>query len=65
MNMNICETENRGFEMALNTRNIETKDFSWNSTVTFNYNKEEIKSLIDALPTTSPTATTPSPSASR
>ena len=47
MNMNICETENRGFEMALNTRNIETKDFSWNSTVTFNYNKEEIKSLID------------------
>ena len=47
MNMNICETENQGFEMALNTRNIDTKDFTWNSTVTFNYNKEKIKSLID------------------
>lgn len=47
MNMNICETENRGFEMALNTRNINTKDFKWNSTVTFNYNKEKVVSLTD------------------
>lgn len=47
MNMNICKTENRGFEMALNTRNIDTKGFRWNSSITFNYNKEKIVSLID------------------
>jgi TonB-linked SusC/RagA family outer membrane protein len=47
MNMNICETKNTGFELALNTRNIDTRDFKWNSTVTFNYNKEKIKSLTD------------------
>jgi hypothetical protein len=47
MNMNICETKNSGFEFALNTRNIDTRDFKWNSTVTFNYNKEKIKSLTD------------------
>lgn len=47
MNKNAAETENRGIEMALNTRNIVKKDFTWSSTVTFTANKEKIKSLID------------------
>jgi TonB-linked SusC/RagA family outer membrane protein len=46
-NMNICETNNEGFEFALNTRNVDTKYFTWNSTVTFNQNKEKIVSLIE------------------
>ena len=46
-NMNICETKNSGIELALRTRNIETKDFSWSSAVTFSYNKEKIVSLAD------------------
>lgn len=46
-NMNICKTKNTGIELALNTRNIVQRDFKWSSTVTFNYNKEKIMSLID------------------
>ena len=48
MNKNAAETENRGIELALNTRNIVKKDFTWSSTVTFNQpTKEKIKSLIE------------------
>lgn len=44
-NMNLCETENRGFELTANTRNIVTKDFSWTSALTFAANKEKIVRL--------------------
>ncbi|MDO5446255.1 MAG: TonB-dependent receptor [Prevotellaceae bacterium] len=44
-NVNLAKTRNSGIEVALNTRNIETKDFSWSSALTFSYNKEEIKGL--------------------
>ena len=44
-NMNICQTKNRGLEVALNTRNIVTKDFEWSSSFTFATNKEEILKL--------------------
>ena len=44
--LNICETKNKGFEFTLNTRNIITKDFTWSSTLTYTYNKEEISKLI-------------------
>lgn len=47
-NMNICKTKNNGIEVALNTRNIITKDFTWTSNLTFNYNKEKIKQLATA-----------------
>lgn len=47
MNRNAAETENRGIEIALNTRNIVKKDFTWSSTITFTSNNEKIKSLID------------------
>lgn len=43
--MNLCETENRGFEFTANTRNIVTKDFKWTSALTFATNKEEIVAL--------------------
>lgn len=44
-NMNICETETSGLELALNTRNIVTKDFTWTSNLTFTWNKEKITRL--------------------
>jgi len=47
MNKNAAKTENRGVEIAINSRNIVKKDFTWSSTVTFTANKEKIKSLID------------------
>lgn len=47
VNQNICKTKNTGVELAINTRNINTKEFKWNSTITFTYNKEKVLSLID------------------
>ena len=44
-NVNIAETKNKGIEILLNTRNIVKKDFTWNTTLTFAYNKEEITKL--------------------
>lgn len=48
-NVNICQTKNRGLELTLNTRNIQTHDFKWNSTWTYTRNKEEIISLQDGV----------------
>lgn len=45
MYVNMCETKNTGVELSLNTRNIETRKFSWNSTLTYTYNKEKILKL--------------------
>ena len=44
---NIGETQNKGFELTLNTRNIVKKDFEWTSTLTFSTNKEKIVDLIE------------------
>ena len=44
-NVNIAETKNKGIEILLNTRNIVKKDFTWNTSLTFAYNKEEITKL--------------------
>lgn len=44
---NIGETRNRGIEVILNSQNIDTKDFTWNSTLTFTSNKEEILGLVE------------------
>lgn len=46
--MNICETKNNGFEVALTTRNItdkEVKGFTWTSNITFAAYSEEISKL--------------------
>lgn len=42
---NIAETRNEGVELSLNTRNIDTKDFKWNSSLSLTWGKEEIVSL--------------------
>lgn len=42
---NLGRVENSGFEFALNTENIKTKDFSWNTTFGISYNKNRIKHL--------------------
>ncbi|MDR0658400.1 MAG: SusC/RagA family TonB-linked outer membrane protein [Mediterranea sp.] len=42
---NLGRVENRGFEISLNTRNIEMENFEWNTSFSFSYNKNEIKEL--------------------
>lgn len=42
---NIAETSNKGIEVTLNTRNVNTREFKWNSTLTFTWSKEKIESL--------------------
>jgi hypothetical protein len=44
-NINVAETKNKGFEVALNTRNVVTKNFDWTSSVAFSLNQEEILKL--------------------
>ena len=42
---NIARMHNKGIEITLNTRNIVTKDFTWTSTFTYAYNKEQVKEI--------------------
>ena len=42
---NLGEVTNTGFEISLNTRNIDTENFKWNTTLGFSYNKNRIKHL--------------------
>lgn len=42
---NIGETENRGIELTLNSRNIDIKDFTWQTGLVFSWNKNKIKDL--------------------
>ncbi len=42
---NVGSIRNQGFEMTLNTENIKLKDFSWRTTFTLAYNKNEIVDL--------------------
>lgn len=39
---NIGKTRNTGIEIAINSRNILTKDFTWNTAFTFAANKEKV-----------------------
>ncbi|WP_341224901.1 TonB-dependent receptor [uncultured Arcticibacterium sp.] len=43
---NIGKTRNNGVEIAINSMNVRSKDFTWNSTLTFTHNKERIESLV-------------------
>jgi TonB-linked SusC/RagA family outer membrane protein len=47
---NIGELENRGVEFALSTINIESADFSWESTLNMTFNKNKILKLYDGQP---------------
>jgi TonB-linked SusC/RagA family outer membrane protein len=42
---NIARMNNTGFEITLNTLNIQKSDFQWNSTLTFSMNWNEITSI--------------------
>lgn len=42
---NLGSVTNEGFELSLNSRNIETKDFTWSTTFGLSHNKNRIKHL--------------------
>lgn len=42
---NVGSTKNKGIDLTLNTSNIQTKDFSWSSTLNFSANKDEVTKL--------------------
>ncbi|MCX2473413.1 TonB-dependent receptor [Pedobacter sp. MC2016-05] len=42
---NIGETKNDGVELTINSRNIDTKNFKWNSTLTFTRATEELTKI--------------------
>ena len=42
---NMGETQNKGIELTVNSKNIVTKDFTWGSSLVFSWNKNEIKDL--------------------
>lgn len=48
---NMGELENKGFEMTLNSRNMDNPDFSWGSTFTFSLNRNKIKHLYGEVVT--------------
>lgn len=39
---NIGDISNQGYEIALNTINVDSKNFNWNSNITFSANKNEV-----------------------
>ena len=42
---NIAETSNKGLELTVNSYNIQTSDFNWQSGLSLTYGKEQIESL--------------------
>ena len=45
MVINAGETENKGIDLTINSTNIMTKDFTWNTAVTVSHNKNSVKQL--------------------
>ncbi|RYY22121.1 MAG: SusC/RagA family TonB-linked outer membrane protein [Sphingobacteriaceae bacterium] len=43
---NIGSITNKGFEFSINTENIKSKNFSWNSTITYSQNRNKVTSLV-------------------
>ena len=43
---NIGRVKNKGFELTLITRNIDTKNFNWKSTFTYSMNRNEVDRLF-------------------
>jgi TonB-linked SusC/RagA family outer membrane protein len=48
-NINVAKTNNKGFEVALNTRNIVAKDFEWSSNIAFSIDRDRILKIVDGL----------------
>lgn len=44
---NIGETENHGVDLTLNSMNIDTKDFTWNTSLTFSADRNKITKLAN------------------
>jgi TonB-dependent starch-binding outer membrane protein SusC len=44
---NIGSIQNQGLELTLNTENIKTKDFSWNSSFNISFNESKVLALSD------------------
>jgi len=42
---NVGSLENKGWELLINTKNIQKEDFNWNSTVTLSSNKNKVLDL--------------------
>ncbi len=42
---NIGKMENKGFDISLNTRNIQNSKFSWNTSLTFSLNRNKVVEL--------------------
>jgi len=49
---NVGKTQNTGFDITLNSNNVSTENFQWNSTVVFSGNWSKIKFLKDRDPET-------------
>ena len=45
MVINAGETENKGIDLTINSTNIMTKNFTWNTSVTLSHNKNSVKQL--------------------
>ena len=48
--MNIGEVKNKGVELEISSTNIQTKDFSWNTTFNISHNKNKIV-ILDGMQT--------------
>jgi TonB-dependent starch-binding outer membrane protein SusC len=45
---NVGEISNRGIELMLRTRNVETPKFNWGSTITYAHNRNRVEKLLGA-----------------
>lgn len=45
--MNIGEVVNKGIDISLNTNNIKSHDFNWNSNIVFSINRNKVNALDD------------------
>lgn len=45
INANVASVSNRGVELAITTRNIQTEDVTWTTSLTFTKNTNELKSI--------------------
>ena len=42
---NVADMDSRGFELSINSRNIQTSDFLWTTTFLFSHQKSKVKNL--------------------
>lgn len=48
--LNVGSVENKGIELAINTTNFRTTDFSWTTSFTLSANRNKVKELYDGEP---------------